>query len=71
VKNSKFVRKYTADRIQKTYTDLKDIVDIAIERRNGRVWIWEGVGGLVAFYFSGKNLLAVVRRLPLAVYRYS
>jgi hypothetical protein len=48
--------------------DLKDIVDIAIERRNCKVWRWEGDGGFVAFYFSDKNLLAVVRRLPPAVY---
>ncbi len=65
VKNSELVRKYSAELIQKTYTDLKDIVDIAIERRNGRIWSWEGDGGLVAFYFSYKNLLAVVSAMEI------
>ena len=65
VKNSELVRKYSAELIQKTYTDLKDIVDIAIDRRNGRVWNWEGDGGLVAFYFSYKNLLAVVSAMEI------
>ncbi|MBN2323890.1 MAG: hypothetical protein JXQ30_09155 [Spirochaetes bacterium] len=65
VKNSELVRKYSAELIQKTYTDLKDIVDIAIERRNGRVWSWEGDGGLIAFYFSYKKLLAVVSAMEI------
>ena len=65
VKNSELVRKYSAELIQKTYEDLRDIVDIAIDRRNGRVWNWEGDGGLVAFYFSYKNLLAVVSAMEI------
>jgi len=65
VKNSELVRKHPAELIQKTYSDLRDIVDIAIERRNGRVWNWEGDGGLVAFYFSYKNLLAVVSAMEI------
>lgn len=65
VKSSELVRKYSAELIQKTYSDLKDIVDIAIERRNGRVWSWEGDGGLIAFYFSYKNLLAVVSAMEI------
>jgi class 3 adenylate cyclase len=65
VRNSELVRKYSKELINKTYTDLKDIVDIAIERRNGRVWIWEGDGGLVAFYFSYKNILATISAMEI------
>jgi class 3 adenylate cyclase len=65
VRNSELVRKYSTELISKTYADLKDIVDIAIERRNGRVWIWEGDGGLVAFYFSYKNILATISAMEI------
>lgn len=65
VKNSELVRKYSVELINKTYADLKDIVDIAIERRNGRIWSWEGDGGLVAFYFSHKNLLATLSAMEI------
>ena len=65
VKNSELVRKYSPELIQETYDDVKDIVDIAIERRNGRIWSWEGDGGLIAFYFSNKNLLATVSAMEI------
>lgn len=58
VGNSKLVRKYPDDVIQTTYSDLRAIVEEAISRRNGRIWSWEGDGGLVAFFFSNKNLHA-------------
>jgi hypothetical protein len=48
------VRKYPADVIEKTYEDLRLMVEGAIDKRNGRIWSWEGDGGLVAFFFSHK-----------------
>jgi len=56
--NSKLVREYPDDIIQETYGDFRDIVRKAIDKRNGRIWSWEGDGGLVAFFFSNKNLYA-------------
>ncbi len=56
--NSKLVREYPDDIIQKTYSDFRNIVQNAVDRRNGRIWSWEGDGGLVAFFFSNKNLYA-------------
>lgn len=63
--NSVLVRKYPQDLIKKTYDDLLNIVDVAIERRNGRIWSWEGDGGLIAFYFANKNLLATVSGMEI------
>ena len=55
VGNSNLVRKYPAEIINKTYTDLRRIVSEAITKRNGRIWSWEGDGGLAAFHFGDKH----------------
>lgn len=56
--NTMLLREYPDDVIQATYADFRKIVQDAVDRRNGRIWSWEGDGGLVAFYFSNKNLNA-------------
>ena len=56
VGNSTLVRQNPKDVIQKTYSDLRTIVQTSIIKRNGRIWNWEGDGGLVSFYLSNKNL---------------
>ena len=66
VGNTKLVKKYPNDVIQNTYRDLHSIVDKAIIRRHGRIWNWEGDGGLVAFHFSRRNLLAVLSAMEIA-----
>ncbi len=58
VGNSKLVREYPEEIIKKTYTDLRKIVQDATDKREGRIWSWEGDGGLIAFFFSNKNLYA-------------
>jgi len=58
VGNSKLVREYPDNVIKKTYNDLHKIVQEATDKRDGRIWSWEGDGGLVAFFFSNKNLYA-------------
>lgn len=58
VGNSKLVREYPDEVIQQTYNDFRGIVQDAIDRRNGRIWSWEGDGGLVSFFFSNKKLFA-------------
>ena len=60
VKNSELVRNYDREKIVEVYNDLKEIVKKHVERRNGRVWEWEGDGVLVAFYFEDKNINAVL-----------
>ncbi len=65
VGNSHRVRKYPDNLIQATYADLRKIVDRAIDRRNGRIWNWEGDGGLVAFYFANKSHLATMSGMEI------
>ena len=59
VGNTELVRKYPKNVIESTYADLRQIVETASDRRNGRIWSWEGDGGLVAFYFGNRNKYAV------------
>ncbi len=65
VGNSKLVKKYSKKDISKTYSDLHQIVKSCCEKRNGRFWHWEGDGGLMAFFFSNKNTLAVLSGMEI------
>ena len=65
VGNTDLVRKYSPYIIQSTYSDLRAIVQIAVEKRNGRLWNWEGDGGLAAFYFSRKNNAAALSAMEI------
>ncbi len=60
VDNSRLVRNYPPDIIEKTYNDIKDIVKTIVEKRDGRIWNWEGDGGIAAFYLANKNLKATL-----------
>lgn len=53
--NTKIVQKYSKSIVKTTYTELNYIVQNAIDKRNGRFWMWEGDGGVVAFFFGKKN----------------
>jgi len=65
VGNSKLVREYDNKIIQRTYNDLKEIVEKAASKRNARIWNWEGDGGTVAFFFTDKNLFAVLSAMEI------
>ncbi len=65
VGNSKLVREYPGDVIEKTYDDFRRIVQDSIDKRNGRIWSWEGDGGLVAFFFSNKHLYATISAMDI------
>jgi hypothetical protein len=60
VKNSELVRRHDQMVITTTYRNVRDIFIQNIEKRNGRVWTWEGDGGIAAFYFENKNVKAVL-----------
>lgn len=65
VGNSVLVRNYPENIIQETYGNLKQIVENSIDSRNGRIWNWEGDGGLVAFFFSNKSMLATLSAMEI------
>lgn len=60
VGNTKLVRKYPERVISEAYSDVKRIVTASVEKREGRIWHWEGDGGYAAFYFGTKNIHATV-----------
>lgn len=60
VDNSTLFSQYPIDIIQATHIDLRNIVQYAIERRNGRIWSWEGDGGMGVFFFNNKELNATL-----------
>jgi hypothetical protein len=65
VENSRLVREYPRDIVLSTYTDFRSIVKTYIEKREGRIWGWEGDGGLAAFYFQDKNVNATLSAMEI------
>ncbi len=63
--NTKLVRKHGADQIRESYRTLRGIVTRAVDKRNGRVWGWDGDGGLAAFCFGNMNETAVLAALEV------
>jgi class 3 adenylate cyclase len=60
VSNTALVRRHTAAQVSLVYADLRDLVQQIVEKRDGRIWNWEGDGGVVAFYFGAKNVMAAL-----------
>jgi class 3 adenylate cyclase len=60
VRNSELVRRYPAELIASAYGSVRDMVTRMVEKRDGRLWSWEGDGGLAAFYFSDKTIQATL-----------
>lgn len=50
--NSKLVRKYDGTLIKETYKNFKKFVSSVVEYRKGRIWRWEGDGGLYVFHLN-------------------
>ena len=65
VGNSDLVRRYDKRVVAETYNDLRTIVSDACESRNGRIWAWEGDGGIVAFYFGKRHASAVLSAMEI------
>jgi class 3 adenylate cyclase len=60
VGNAKLVRMYDRDDVNTAFDKTRELVRNAVEKRNGRIWSWEGDGGLAAFYFVDKNIQATL-----------
>jgi hypothetical protein len=67
VASSKLVRAHPKAKIDRAYQDLQRIVVEAVYRRNGRVWNWEGDGGVLAFLFGDKNVQAALAGMEILV----
>jgi class 3 adenylate cyclase len=58
--NSKLVRRYPPALISAAYANVREMVTRTVEKREGRIWSWEGDGGLAAFYFIDKTIQATL-----------
>lgn len=65
VENSKIVRAYPPKMVQEAYRSFHAMVVNKVQRRHGRIWSWEGDGGMVAFYFGHRQTLAVAAALDI------
>jgi len=67
VASSTLVRTHAKAAINRAYQDLQRIVVDAVYRRNGRVWNWEGDGGVLAFLFGDKNVQAALAGMEIVL----
>ena len=58
--NSTIVRENTEKDVHKAYEYLRKITQNSVLKRNGRIWSWDGDGGLAAFFFGNKQQNAVM-----------
>ncbi|MDP3177982.1 MAG: hypothetical protein Q8M76_08765 [Spirochaetaceae bacterium] len=65
VKNSSLVRKHGESAARGAYDDLRTILARCVERRSGRVWIWEGDGALASFVFGHSTTGAALAGIAL------
>lgn len=63
--SSSVVRSHPSTAIDSAYRDLHRIARNAVERRNGRLWRWEGDGGVGAFLFGGRNVQATLAGMEI------
>lgn len=65
VGNSDLVRQHGQAAMSDLYRTLRSMVARSATRRNGRLWGWEGDGGIVAFTFEEQNLRATLTGMEL------
>jgi hypothetical protein len=63
--NTQLVRKYPKAEVLRAYADLRGLLAAIVERRDGRIWHWEGDGGIAAFLFGAKNVQAVLSGMEM------
>ncbi len=60
VGNTEMVRAYPREQVAVAYTSVRDMITRQVEKRDGRIWGWEGDGGVAAFYFQDKTIQATL-----------
>ena len=65
INNTGLVKKYPKDVVEQTYTEFSFIVQNICEKRNGRLWNWEGDGGVAAFFLGNKYQDAVLSAMEI------
>jgi hypothetical protein len=54
------VRKYSKRLVVQVYNEMRQLFSSIVENRDGRIWDWEGDGGIAAFYYGNKNVQAAL-----------
>ncbi len=65
VGNTKIVRKNNTAAIKEAYNKLRDIFMFVSEKHNGRIWGFDGDGGIAAFCFGNISELAVLSGIEI------
>jgi len=65
VGNTALVRKYSKRLVVQVYNELRRLFSRIVENRDGRLWQWEGDGGIAAFYYGNKNVQAVLAGMEM------
>lgn len=65
VGNLKIVRENPAEKVNAAYDALREMTYQAVGRRNGRIWGWDGDGGVGAFFVGNRNQSAVLAGMEL------
>lgn len=65
VGNSKLVRSHGKEKMESIYNYLRSLSAAMAEKRNGRLWGWEGDGGILAFTFEERNQRAVLAGMQI------
>lgn len=60
VGNTAMVRRYPPAQVADAFAGVRDMITRQVEKREGRIWGWEGDGGLAAFYFHDKTIQATL-----------
>jgi hypothetical protein len=58
--NTELVRRHARALVTQVYDEVRQIFTGIVEKREGRLWQWEGDGGTAAFYFGAKNVEATL-----------
>jgi hypothetical protein len=60
VNNTRIVRANGAEEVRIAYERIRELFQRIVEKRRGRIWIWEGDGGLAAFQYGHPNMSATL-----------
>ena len=63
--NSKLVKRYGSRQMSDIYRSVRQMVSRCAEHHNGRLWGWEGDGGVAAFTFEEQNLRATLAGMQM------
>ncbi|OHD11511.1 MAG: hypothetical protein A2Z96_05965 [Spirochaetes bacterium GWB1_48_6] len=65
VHNSKIVRDHPQEHLEQAFSQLRSLVANKVEKRLGRIWTWEGDGGVAAFFYGHRQYLGTLAAMDI------